>query len=900
MDTAGTDLIGRETLLDTVRRLLADGGRITLHGLAGSGRSAVAGAATDGIRPSWTLHPGPADRDIAFCALADLLMLLDAQGRLGDALPVPQRHAVDAVLNRRPGDPEPLALRLALLSLLQTGVLVIDDAHWLDPPSREILAYLLRRGGRTLGVLATTGSEQPSLPGTTPLALPPLELHHTAQLLSRHAIPARLAGKIHAAAGGNPGLILALCTAAGTGVDPAAFDTTTPTPAVLSAARRMLAPLDASQRGSLLLAALAERPSLQLLHRAGRDGATRDLAAARDAGLAELSPSGRITLPAGAVALTLRHDADLDQLAECHRALAATADDDSTRLWHTSAVGQTPDAALARSLADASTTAMAQGRPTRAAELALRAATLATLAIPADRIATWLIAAAAAGGAAGRTDLVRAAVNLLEETPSTPADRARARVAMADAAGQALDGLDDLLARALAEAGDDHALIAAVRLRLAWRANLAEGSPRRAAGQARAAARHARLAAQCPDEALALTMVARMERILGDPAAESTLARALALPETPAAYGLHNSPRYLALRHAFFDDHLTHARRGLLAMLPAAESSGIPEDIVDILRSLAEVELRAGRCHSAATRSMRALRLSERAGLSPGPSCYTAALAELAVGSPERARSYAERALAASTYEHDQIYLARAWHAIGQIELACRDATAAVRALRHVQELEQRQQVRDPSLLRWHGDLAEALVGAGQSGAAEQLINETRAVAGELGRAGVIAALDRAEGVYRCAVAEPAHAVVLLRRSQEQFAMLGMPLERGRSLLALAGAERRRRRRSAAREAVQQAEEVFADAGAAFWASSARAAAERSHPEGLTEAALELSEAETQIVRLATGGASNREIAARLFLSVKTVEATLTKLYRRTGVRSRAQLHHLLTSTGQG
>ncbi|MBV1853701.1 LuxR family transcriptional regulator [Catellatospora tritici] len=883
-------LVGRATLLADLRRRLADGGRVTVTGPAGSGRSAVVLAAIGDTQPHWLLHPTEADRHVPYCALADLLLRLDTQSRL-DALPAPQRAAVDAVLTRRAGEPDPIALRLALLGLLRTGLLVVDDAHWLDEPSRDVLTYLVRRGGGALGVLATARAGQPPLPGTTELPLPPLDLPDAVRLLQRHGLPAGPAAKIHAAAGGNPGLLLAV-GAATAEAEPSAFDTTL-TPAVLAVARAQLAALDPGSRGTLLLAVLAERPTAKLLRRAGRVGAARDLAAAEAAGLATTAADGRIGLRAGVLAAVLEHDADSAQLADCHRALAAAARDDGGRLWHTSAVCRVPDAALAHELAHAAVLAHTQGRPARAAELALRAVSLATADIPADRIATWLTDAARAAGAAGRTDLVRAAVSLLDEAPAAPADRARARVAMADAAGQALDGLDDLLARALAEADGDHALVAAVRLRLAWRANLSEGSPRRAAGQARAAARHARLADDGPTEALALTMLARMQRILGEPEAEATLARALDLPDTPPAYGLHNSARYLALRHAFFDDRLGQARAGLLAMLPVAEASGNAEDLVDLLRSLAEVEIRLGRGQSALGRALRALRLSERAGLSPGPSCYTAALAELAGGTAQRARTYAERAVAASAQEHDQVYLARAWHAVGQIELACRDTTAATRALRQVRELDQRQEVRDPSLLRWHGDLAEALTGTGELDAAQLLIAQTRAVAGELRRTGVTAALDRAEGLLRCAAGDGAHAVALLRRSQDRFALLGMPIERGRSLLALAGAERRRRRHAAAREALHLAEETFHAAASPGWAALARDRDQGRRAE-TGDGPPELTETEARIVALATGGASNREIGATLFLSVKTVEATLTRLYRRTGVRSRAQLHHLL------
>ncbi|MDI1466236.1 helix-turn-helix transcriptional regulator [Catellatospora sp. KI3] len=160
--------------------------------------------------------------------------------------------------------------------------------------------------------------------------------------------------------------------------------------------------------------------------------------------------------------------------------------------------------------------------------------------------------------------------------------------------------------------------------------------------------------------------------------------------------------------------------------------------------------------------------------------------------------------------------------------------------------------------------------------------------------AGVLAGLDRAEGLHHCAHGDTAQAVSLLRRSQEQFAALGLPLERGRSLIALTAAERRRRHRTAALAAQQLAEEVFAHAGAPGWAAAARitgAGRGRRGPDG--DARLQLTETESRIVELAAAGASNREIATALFLSVKTVEAALTRVYRRAGIRSRTQLQQV-------
>ncbi|MFD9244568.1 LuxR C-terminal-related transcriptional regulator, partial [Streptomyces sp. NPDC059556] len=131
------------------------------------------------------------------------------------------------------------------------------------------------------------------------------------------------------------------------------------------------------------------------------------------------------------------------------------------------------------------------------------------------------------------------------------------------------------------------------------------------------------------------------------------------------------------------------------------------------------------------------------------------------------------------------------------------------------------------------------------------------------------------------------------------FARAGLPLERGRALIALARVERRRRRRSAAQSALQTAASVFERAGAAPWLalaceSPAGTVGEPSGGGSGSEEALPalsaLTEAELRLARLVGQGASNQEAAAKLYLSVKTVEARLTRIYQKLDVRSRAQL----------
>ena len=110
------------------------------------------------------------------------------------------------------------------------------------------------------------------------------------------------------------------------------------------------------------------------------------------------------------------------------------------------------------------------------------------------------------------------------------------------------------------------------------------------------------------------------------------------------------------------------------------------------------------------------------------------------------------------------------------------------------------------------------------------------------------------------------------------------------AVAALAGglAYRRRREKLAARESLTQALEIFASRGAALWAKKARTELGRLglHP----GSGLGLTKTEQRVAALTASGLTNREVADQLFISPKTVEANLSRIYAKLGVRSRTEL----------
>ncbi|WP_018657404.1 helix-turn-helix transcriptional regulator [Actinomadura flavalba] len=844
-------LAGRREILAVAGRTLSGGGRVVLTGPPGVGTSTVLralGAASGG--PVTAVATGPGADEPPYALVAEIVRALPPR-----ALPGAQRAAVDAVLRRTGGPPDALAVRFALTALLDGGpaLLTIDDGHRADAASLAALAYALPRAGTACAVAGRPGTET-LLPDARHLPVPPLSCQDVAELLGAHGLPCHLAGRVHAATGGRPGWALAI----------AADDDRTLDGLVAAG----LAALPEAARAALLTAALARRPTVALLERAGHADAA--LGPAADAGLIVVDAAGTVRFTGTAISAFVVRAAGWSRRTATHRRLAECGGA-VDRAFHRAHGAPSP--AVAAELAGAAATARASGDLLDAAELGLLAA---------ERTADPALAVSAAEDAAGagRPDLVARAGALLDRVGG-PADRARAGLAALRATGQGIGRRPGTGTLALADAGGDVALQAEVRLRLAIRANVTGGAPDLARREAGDAVRLAERAADPELLARALTMRARTERLLGHPGAARTLARALTLcPIGPGP--LNDSALFLAVRHAVFDDRLD-AAAALLARLRVRRAASA-EDAVDLLRTRAEIDARAGRCDRALAHARRAVALTESAGLSPGPAWFTLAAAEVAGGTWDDARLLATHAARASREEHDLIFLARSLHVLGTVALVSGDPAAALAPLERVAELEEAAGVADPSQLRWHADLIAAYAATGRERRGRDLTARTRTAARR--RPGVLAALDRADAALHAAAGDLAAAETALRSSADAFSGLGLPVERGRSLLALARVLRRRRRRAPARDVLAEASEVFTAARARPWTRQVRLEAARLDP----ARGGDLTAGEERVAELAAGGATNKEIAATLNMSVKTVEAALTRIYRKLGVRSRTQL----------
>jgi DNA-binding CsgD family transcriptional regulator len=269
----------------------------------------------------------------------------------------------------------------------------------------------------------------------------------------------------------------------------------------------------------------------------------------------------------------------------------------------------------------------------------------------------------------------------------------------------------------------------------------------------------------------------------------------------------------------------------------------------------------------------------------------TQALVDALAGRVEEARAAYREALAA--YERATWNGGMGWplNAVGFAELSAGDYETAAALLGPPAAMAVEQGLLEPTAGGWlfTGDAAEALAAVGRVEEAEAITALLEQRGAELDRPWAIAVGARCRGLLLAAAGDVAAAEAALERAVAAHERLPMPLERGRSLLALGRIRRRARKRLAAKAALEEALALFEAAGSPRWAEQATAEIDAL---GLRAGGSpdELTASEERVARLAASGLTNREVAATLYVSQKTVEAHLARVYRKLGIRSRAEL----------
>jgi DNA-binding CsgD family transcriptional regulator len=336
-------------------------------------------------------------------------------------------------------------------------------------------------------------------------------------------------------------------------------------------------------------------------------------------------------------------------------------------------------------------------------------------------------------------------------------------------------------------------------------------------------------------------------------------------------------------------DELDLSRDGFLRQLARAEERGDVYERTHVLLHLAQVEWRAGEWTRAALYADQARENWSASGDLQGFSAVLWISAVLAAhrGDLDEAGDVLHDAL--RHHPEDTLNHGRHLWVFGFAALCESRVGDALSSLESAADLFDKVGIVDPGLRLFAADLIEARVAAGRLAEARSEAEAILSAAHELDRPRALAIGLRGLALVLAAEGELNEALVLLEQAVAAHDRLPVPFERGRTLLALGRVQRRAKHRGAASESLEHARELFDVLGARLFAEQAREELQRVGGRRRSE---QLTAAEARVAELAAQGLPNKEIAATLFVTVKTVEGALSRVYRKLEVRSRAELAH--------
>jgi DNA-binding CsgD family transcriptional regulator len=203
-------------------------------------------------------------------------------------------------------------------------------------------------------------------------------------------------------------------------------------------------------------------------------------------------------------------------------------------------------------------------------------------------------------------------------------------------------------------------------------------------------------------------------------------------------------------------------------------------------------------------------------------------------------------------------------------------------------ELVRREGIVEPGATRFVVDYTEALIELGRRDEAVELLGWYERNARRLERASALGNCARCRGLLAAQAGDVDGALAAYEEALEWHAKAELPLDRARTLLALGATQRRMKRRREARATLEEAFALFERIGAALWAERARGELKRISGRAATPGAL--TPAEERVAVLVAEGKTNKEVAAALYLSERTVEGHLSRVFAKLGVRHRAEL----------
>jgi DNA-binding CsgD family transcriptional regulator len=783
-------------------------------------------------------------------------------------------------------------------------LVAIDDLQWLDAPSARMLEFAVRRlGTARVGILATRRVGDPRA-DRLPLerafpdgrvarvrvgGLSVAALHQVIQAKLGQAPPRPVLVRVAQAADGNPLFAVEIARVLLEGeVSPPGQPLPVPRDVKALVARRTRA-LPEPTREALLAAAALPQARVQLVAAALGRPPGADLELAERAGVVALDRGViRFTHPLFATAIYAA--ASTERRRGLHRRLAEVVDDDEHKARHLALAAEGPDERVAAALERAARAVGRRGVATAAAELAEQAREL-TPPESTARIRTRAMLAAECHLVAG--DLRRARVLLEEVVAATTPGTTRAHALMLlgqvryhqdsfpDAAG--------LLAQARREAAGGTRLLGLVEGQLSF--------VLLSAGDLAGAANHAAYALELLEEvgpsaalAEALAFSVTLDVLQGRRLDDDKLARALALEDPDRPVVVVSRPTFHAGCCMLFAGRIGEARSRFLVLRERMLERGQDGELPGVGIYLAWIECLRGDLAAAHAYAREADEAAVGVGSDSvrGLTLAACSLVDAYRGQAEAVRAEAAQALSLLRQAGWTLQEPWALWALGLLELSLGNPAAAARALEPLTQLVEAAGAVATPLSAALPDEIEALVALGEFRRAERLLGMLDAYGRGSGLAWPLATAARCRGLLLAAQGETDGGLRVLEEALTHHAGLEMPLELARTLLVRGRIQRRRRGKRAAWDSLAQALALFERSGAALWAKRARQELGRvgvrpRAPEGLTTV-------ERRVAELVASGLTNHEVAAAAFLSHKTVEANLTRIYRKLGIRSRAEL----------
>ena len=913
-------LVGRvreRHLLDGLVEQVPDGGAaVLIVGEAGVGKTALlthaAGVASNRGLRVLRARGEESEAVLAFAILADLLRPL--QEKFAE-LPQTQRQALEVCLALSSGPAAgPLAVCAGALGVLASAAdeqplaVLVDDFQWIDPESRQVLLFAARRLEAERIVMFLAVRDEPG--GRHPARdLPALPLGGLS-IADCGVLARRLGVDISGPAlrslveltGGNPLAVLENLAGATDAMGAYEPGRLTPAGALENAWGRVFGELPEDTRHALFVVATdavsggrhveAALDTLRL--------SLSSLAAAENRGLLR-TEDGQIQLRHPLMRPVVLGRTPLwARIAGCRALAGASAG--HLRAWYLAAAATGPDDVAAEALTAAAEDARERSGYGASARTWRRAAELtADHGMRATRLLRAATDAYLAGDCAAAVAWSREALAHCR----TPVFVAEAELILGRArtwAGDPLPALDGLVRAAAAVRPVNPAGAAAL---------LAEATlPAAMTGRVDLARRVAEqveelwdTASPAADPGASLTVLAMVAESFAAAGELDRAARYQFLAENMLqsvdVEAEQQSVAFVA-QGGIWTERYEQSRLYLGAVVDAGRRTGAPAILSLALGLSSELSWWTGRWDSAYADATEALQWADelnQAGLI-GHALSQLSRIAAARGDRERCHEHVERAC--QDVEPQGVGCLAVYNAaaLGLCALSRGDLTTAIDHLERAWDTGRAAGLGNPNVVPFAGDLAEALARADAGDRAEQVLAWLQERADTTSLVYPRAAAARARGIL---ARDPAEAAAWFAAARAAYEIQPIPFEQARTLLCEGEALRRARRPTASRRPLRHALTIFSGLGALPWAARAMTelAATGARNEVSTSAVDCLSPQEFQVARAVGRGLSNVETAAALFVSRKTVEAHLTRAYRKLGIRSRTELTRLMVTRGE-